>query len=104
MEGKTLHTQGAECAGVLTCEMRGRMVVPACPPTTGTSTSRTSKPLASATKQLARTTSSVETPRSLLGLYTPAALSTSAAMGTVELTGLEMMLRMACGAGQAQAT
>lgn len=28
--------------------------------------------------------------------YTPAAFSTSAAMGTVELTGLLMIFRMAC--------
>ena len=28
--------------------------------------------------------------------YTPAAFSTSAAMGTVELTGLLMMFKMAC--------
>ena len=43
-----------------------------------------------------RTTSRVVTPKSLLGWYTPAFLSTSAAIGTVELTGLEMMLRIAC--------
>ena len=72
------------------------MVTPAWPPTTGTSTSLTSRPLASATKVLARTTSSVVTPMSFLGSKVPAALKTSAAMGTVELTGFEMMFTMAC--------
>ena len=32
----------------------------------------------------------------LRGSYTPAALSTSAVMGTVEFTGLEMMAMIAC--------
>ena len=48
------------------------------------------------TNVLALTTSRVVTPRSLLGSYVPAALKTSAAMGTVELTGLEMMPTTAC--------
>jgi len=43
-----------------------------------------------------RTTSSVVTPNRRLGSYTPAAFSTDAAIGTVELTGLEMMLSSAC--------
>jgi len=47
---------------------------------------------------LARTTSSVVTPNSLFLLYTPAFLSTSAHMGTVELTGLLMMSSAALGA------
>ena len=38
------------------------------------------------------TTSNVETPSSLALLYTPAAFRTSAAIGTVEFTGLLMML------------
>ena len=42
------------------------------------------------------------TPKSLLGWYTPAFFRTSAAMGTVELTGLEMMFRMACGSRKLQ--
>jgi len=46
-----------------------------------------------------RTTSRVDTPSSLRLSYTPAAFSTSAAMGTVELTGLEMMLMIACKPG-----
>ena len=50
-----------------------------------------------ATKVLARTTSSVVTPSSFFGSYTPAAFSTSAAIGTVELTGLEMTLMTAFG-------
>ena len=74
------------------------MVVPAWPPTTGTSTSATSRPLAAATNVLERTTSSVVTPSSFLGSKTPAAFNTSAAMGTVELTGLEMMVSTAPGA------
>ncbi len=43
-----------------------------------------------------RTTSNVVTPNSFLLSYTPAAFRTSAAIGTVELTGLEIMLIMAC--------
>merc|ERR1719339_29867 len=43
------------------------------------------------------TTSRVVTPKMVLGLYTPAFLNTSVAMGTVELTGLEMMAIMAVG-------
>ena len=81
-------------------ESSGRMVTPAWPPTTGTSTSATGRPLASATNVLARTTSRVVTPMSLAGSYTPAALSTSAVIGTVEFTGLEMMLMIACAERQ----
>lgn len=80
----------------ITCDSRGRIVVPACPPTTGTSTSFRSKPFASATNVLARTTSNVVTPMSFFLSYTLAAFSTSAAIGTVEFTGLEMMLMIAC--------
>ena len=43
------------------------MVIPAWPPTTGTSTSLTSRPFASATKVLERTTSRVVTPNTFLG-------------------------------------
>jgi len=46
---------------------------------------------------LARTTSRVVTPKSFLGLYTPCFLRTSAAMGTVEFTGLEIMVMRASG-------
>jgi hypothetical protein len=46
---------------------------------------------------LALTISRVVTPKILLGSYTPAFLNISAAMGTVELTGLEMMAIMALG-------
>ena len=53
---------------------------------------------------MARTTSSVVTPSSFFGSYTPAALSTSAAIGTVELTGFEMMLTTALGQCCATAT
>lgn len=65
--------------------------MPACPPITVTSTSFGSHPWLFATKVLARQTSRVVTPASFLGLYTPAFLRTSAAIGTVELTGLLMM-------------
>jgi hypothetical protein len=34
--------------------------------------------------------------------YTPIFFSASAAMGTVELTGLEMMFRMACGSSSSR--
>ena len=51
---------------------------------------------APATKVLARTTSSVVTPMSFFGSYTPAAFSVSAAIGTVLFTGLLMMLMIAC--------
>mmetsp|Transcript_27161 Transcript_27161/g.69129 ORF Transcript_27161/g.69129 Transcript_27161/m.69129 type:complete len:244 (-) Transcript_27161:335-1066(-) len=79
------------------CDSRGRMVMPAWPPTTGTRTSRGSTPRMSAMKASARTTSSVVTPNRRRGSYTPARLNTSAAMGTVELTGLEMMATQAVG-------
>lgn len=55
-----------------------------------------SKPFASATKVLALTTSKVVTPSSLLLSYVPAALKISAAIGTVEFTGFEMMAMIAC--------
>ncbi len=124
-----------------TCERSGRMVAPAWPPMTGTSTSLRSRPLASATNVLARTTSSVVTPSTwspqaacgprearrvlacapvpaagferpttprlgclrltLRGSYTPSFLSVSAAMGTVELTGLVTMVMTAPGANLA---
>lgn len=45
------------------------------------------------------TTSNVVTPKSFFLSYTPAAFKISAAMGTVELTGLEIMLIMACSEG-----
>ena len=48
-------------------------------------------------KALALTISRVVTPKILLGSYTPAFLKISEAMGTVELTGLEMMAIMALG-------
>ena len=77
-------------------ERRGRMVAPACPPITGTSTSISRKFFFSATNVFDRTTSSVVTPNSFLGSYTPLAFRISAAMGTVEFTGLLMMLINAC--------
>lgn len=49
------------------------------------------------TKVLALTTSSIVTPRSFLGSKVPAILKTSAAIGTVEFTGLLIMLTMALG-------
>ena len=49
------------------------------------------------TNVLARTTSKVVTPNNRFGSYTPASLSTSAAMGTVEFTGLLMMFIIARG-------
>mmetsp|Transcript_23796 Transcript_23796/g.67295 ORF Transcript_23796/g.67295 Transcript_23796/m.67295 type:complete len:203 (+) Transcript_23796:464-1072(+) len=73
----------------------GRMVMPACPPMTGTLTSAPS--ICSDTKVLARHTSNVVTPTSFCGLYTPAFFKTSAAIGTVLLTGLEMIAIMASG-------
>ena len=59
---------------IITCERRGMMVTPAWPPMTGTDVADTSRPLASATNVLARTISSVVTPKSLSGLYAPAFL------------------------------
>mmetsp|Transcript_1212 Transcript_1212/g.2609 ORF Transcript_1212/g.2609 Transcript_1212/m.2609 type:complete len:302 (+) Transcript_1212:103-1008(+) len=79
------------------CERMGRMVMPAWPPTTGTLTSLGSTPSISAMKVSARTTSKVVTPNRREGSYVPAALNTSAAIGTVELTGLEMMATQAWG-------
>lgn len=49
------------------------------------------------TKVLALTTSSMVTPKSRLGSNVPALLKTSAAMGTVELTGLLIKLTIAFG-------
>ena len=48
-------------------------------------------------KALLLTTSRVVTPNTLLGSRVPAFLKISQAMGTVELTGLEMMAIMALG-------
>lgn len=69
---------------MVTWERRGRMVVPACPPTTVTLVLAGSVPWFSATKVLARITSSVVTPNSFLGLYVPA--QTQARRGRVSLT------------------
>lgn len=49
------------------------------------------------TKVLALTTSSIVTPKTRFGSKTPAFLKTSAAIGTVELTGLLIMLTIAFG-------
>ena len=49
-----------------------------------------------ASKPVWRTKSRVVTPNRRFGSYTPLAFSTAAAMGTVELTGFEMMFRIAC--------
>mmetsp|Transcript_9092 Transcript_9092/g.18826 ORF Transcript_9092/g.18826 Transcript_9092/m.18826 type:complete len:258 (+) Transcript_9092:820-1593(+) len=83
-------------AGVA-CESSGRIVAPAWPPMTGTWTAPGGTPTASARKVLARTTSRWVTPSRRAGSYTPRAFSTSATMGTVEFTGLEMMLMTARG-------
>ncbi len=58
-------------SGGLLRDSSGRMVMPACPPMTGTVTSRGSAPSSWATKASARTTSSVVTPNSLEGSNTP---------------------------------
>lgn len=55
-----------------TWDKRGRMVIPACPPMTGTETSSGWQPNFSATKALDLTTSNLVTPKSFLGLYVPA--------------------------------
>jgi hypothetical protein len=49
------------------------------------------------TKVEARTTSKVVTPNSFFGLKTPCFFNTWAKMGTVELTGLEMIKKQALG-------
>ena len=64
---------------------------------TGTSTSAGSTPAACPTNSHARTTSSVVTPKRRAGSRVPARRKTSAAMGTVELTGFEMMATQARG-------
>uniref|UniRef100_A0A0A9EUG6 Pco104294 n=1 Tax=Arundo donax TaxID=35708 RepID=A0A0A9EUG6_ARUDO len=64
---------------------------------TGTLISLGSSPRTSPTKVFALTTSSVVTPRRRLGSYVPAFLKTSAAMGTVELTGLLITSTIALG-------
>ncbi len=55
-----------------TWDNKGRMVMPACPPMTGTLTSSGFTPMASPTKALARTTSSLVTPNNFRGSYVPA--------------------------------
>ena len=59
------HTDTDRCVQLLTCERRGRMVTPECPPITGTDVLVTSNPLASATKVFDRTMSRVVTPNML---------------------------------------
>lgn len=70
---------------------KGTMVSPEWPPTTGMTIFEGSfSPAKSWMKVSARTTSSVVTPKRRFGSKTPACFMTSAAIGTVELTGLEM--------------
>merc|ERR1719500_563467 len=73
------------------------MVTPAWPPTTGQFTLVGSMFFRAPMKALLLTTSRVETPNTLLGSRVPALEKISQAMGTVELTGLEMMAIMALG-------
>jgi hypothetical protein len=68
----------------------GMIVLPEWPPKTGIVMSAGDPEVISAVNVDARTTSSVVTPKSFLGLNTLWDLRTSATMGTVELTGLEM--------------
>mmetsp|Transcript_5516 Transcript_5516/g.6408 ORF Transcript_5516/g.6408 Transcript_5516/m.6408 type:complete len:200 (-) Transcript_5516:186-785(-) len=83
------------------CESRGNIVTPLWPPTTGTFTSAGDTFKASATNVFDLTISKVETPNSRLGSNTPFFFNTSAAIGTVELTGLEMMQIMHFGQASA---
>eukprot|EP00754_Rhynchopus_humris_P045074 Rhum_TRINITY_DN4593_c0_g1::Rhum_TRINITY_DN4593_c0_g1_i1::g.14984::m.14984 len=85
------------------CDSSGTIVGPECPPTTGIFTSSTLTFFSCDTNVLARTRSRVVTPNSFFGLYTPAAFRVSAKMGTVELTGLEMIRKHASGQCSAQA-
>ena len=64
---RLMDRQTDRCLQLLTCERRGRMVTPECPPITGTDVLVTSNPLASATKVFDRTTSRVVTPNMLRG-------------------------------------
>jgi hypothetical protein len=83
-------SSGIETDGVALL-MSGTIVSPEWPPITGiVSSCGSALPTISATKVSARTTSSVVTPNRRCALNLPAALSTSAVMGTVELTGFEM--------------
>ena len=68
----------------------GIIVTPLWPPITGTRTSRGSTPEIEAVKVDARTISSVVTPKSFFGSNTLYLFKTSAKIGTVELTGLEI--------------
>ncbi|EPY32646.1 malate dehydrogenase [Strigomonas culicis] len=95
MRWVSAFTCSAESSGYL--DRRGTMVSPLWPPITGTSTSTGAFPIASLTKVLARTRSSVVTPKSLRGSYAPAFFSASAATGTVLLTGLLMTPMIALG-------
>ena len=73
-------------------------MIPECPPTTVTLVSTGEVPLISETKVDARTTSKVVTPKTRLGSKTPAFFKDSATIGTVELTGFEMMRTCDLGA------
>mmetsp|Transcript_35815 Transcript_35815/g.41783 ORF Transcript_35815/g.41783 Transcript_35815/m.41783 type:complete len:246 (-) Transcript_35815:247-984(-) len=77
--------------------IRGTIVGPLWPPTTVTLMSNGLAFSSAATNVFARTMSSVVTPNSLRGSNTPAFFSTSAAMGTVLLTGFEMIPIIAFG-------
>merc|ERR1719277_2845382 len=61
------------------------------------------KALSSEINLFARTISKVVTPKILFGLYFPAFLNISLAIGTVELTGLEMIAKHASGQTSAAA-
>jgi hypothetical protein len=76
------------------------IMMPLCPPTMGMGASSGCTPVMEAVKHMAQTMSRVVTLNMHLGLYALALTSMDATMGTVELTGLEMM-RM-CTLGETQ--
>lgn len=100
---RALILSAGKLADGLHWDKSGMMVIPACPPMTGKLTCCGSIPSASPMKALARTTSKVETPKTRFGSKTPAAARTSLAIGTVELTGLEIIPIRALGQALAQA-
>lgn len=79
------------------------MVAPLWPPMTVTGVSEGLASATPARKRAARTTSRVVTPKTRLGSNTPAFSRVAATMGTVELTGLEMIRTAAVGATRATA-
>mmetsp|Transcript_119180 Transcript_119180/g.254259 ORF Transcript_119180/g.254259 Transcript_119180/m.254259 type:complete len:252 (+) Transcript_119180:642-1397(+) len=98
---RAVIVSGDKDAAAGTCDKRGRIVVPAWPPTTGTSIVSMGAPVNSCTNLFARTMSKLVTPQIFFGSK-PAFLYSSHIAGTTEFTGLTMRPRTALGQNFAQ--